>query len=119
LRCQNEVFDPRPIIVGAQSNGALLKQTIDDIGMEVDIVLEPDRRDSCPAIVAGMLVAARRTPDALIIVMAADHAIVDATAFAATAFEAAAAAREGHLVTFGVKPRNSAIGMAIVCRGQF
>jgi mannose-1-phosphate guanylyltransferase len=118
LRCQNEVFDPsRPIIVGPQGHGVFLKQTIDDIVIKADIVLESDRRDSCAAIVAGMLVGARRNPDALIMVMAADHTITDATAFAAATFEAAVAAREGDLVTFGVKLRHPAIGYGYILPG--
>jgi mannose-1-phosphate guanylyltransferase / mannose-6-phosphate isomerase len=117
LRCQSDVFDPRPIIVGAQAHGTILRQTIKDIGIDAEIVLEPDRRDSCAAIVAGGLVAAQRNPDALVMMMAADHAIPDAAAFARAAKTASTAAAQGHIVTFGVKPLSPATGYGYILAG--
>jgi mannose-1-phosphate guanylyltransferase / mannose-6-phosphate isomerase len=117
LRCQSDVFDPRPIIVGAQAHGTILRQTIKDIGIDAEIVLEPDRRESCAAIVAGGLVAAQRNPDALVMMMAADHAIPDAAAFARAAKTASTAAAQGHIVTFGVKPLSPATGYGYILAG--
>jgi mannose-1-phosphate guanylyltransferase / mannose-6-phosphate isomerase len=117
LRCRADVFDPRPIIVGSDSHGTILRQTIEDLGIEAEIILEPDRRDSCAAILAGVLVAAKRDPDAMIMVMAADHEIPDAIAFATAANLGAVAAAQGHLVTFGVKPQNPATGYGYILAG--
>jgi mannose-1-phosphate guanylyltransferase / mannose-6-phosphate isomerase len=118
LRCQSDIFDTRPIIVGAQAHGTILHQTIRDIGVDGEIVLEPDRRDSCAAIVAGVLVATQRNPDALVMIMAADHEIPDAAAFARAAKTASAAAARGHVVTFGVKPLSPATGYGYILAGS-
>lgn len=118
LRCRQDVFDDRPIIVGAQAHGQMLKQTVRDIGINADIVLEPDRRDSCAAIVAGVLVAAKRDPEALVMMMAADHDIPDAAAFALAAQVASLAAIQGHIVTFGVKPLSPATGYGYILPGN-
>ena len=117
LRCRSDVFDTRPIIVGAQAHGPILLQSIKDIGVDAEIVLEPDRRDSCAAIAAGVLVAARRNPDALVMMMAADHEIPDAAAFARAAQTASTAAARGHVVTFGVRPLSPATGYGYILAG--
>ncbi|MBP0575018.1 hypothetical protein J8J27_30335, partial [Mycobacterium tuberculosis] len=48
-----------------------------------DIVLEPLRRDSCAAIAAAAELAVKRNPDAILLVLAADHAMPDPAAFRA------------------------------------
>jgi hypothetical protein len=45
------------------------------IGAQVDILLEPVRRESGPAIVAGAAYAVRRGDDPLIVALAADHVV--------------------------------------------
>jgi mannose-1-phosphate guanylyltransferase / mannose-6-phosphate isomerase len=118
LRCRNDIFDVEPIIVGAETHGEMLRQTVADLGINADIILEPDRRDSCAAIVAGVLIAAQRDPDALVMMMAADHDIPDIAAFSAAARQAAGAAAQGHIVTFGVKPLNPATGYGYIFAGN-
>jgi mannose-1-phosphate guanylyltransferase/mannose-6-phosphate isomerase len=117
LRCRNDIFDDEPIIVGAEAHGHMLRETVADLGIQADIILEPDRRDSCAAIVAGVLAAAQRDADALVMMMAADHDIPDIAAFSAAANQAARAAEHGHIVTFGVKPLNPATGYGYILAG--
>lgn len=118
LRCRADVFAARPIIVGSQSHAKTISDAIHNLGIDAEIVLEPERRDSCAAIVAGVLVAAKRDPDALVMMMAADHDIPDAAAFANAASQAASAAAQGHIVTFGVKPLNPATGYGYILPGM-
>jgi mannose-1-phosphate guanylyltransferase/mannose-6-phosphate isomerase len=81
------------------------------------IVLEPVARNTAPAVVAaaGMLVA--RDPDALMLVLPSDHAIQDAAAFLKAVETAAAAARTGRLVTFGITPEHPETGYGYIKRG--
>ena len=69
------------------------------------ILLEPVGRNTAPAVAAASLQAMATGQDhALLLVLAADHAIADAAAFRATVGQAVPAALGGRLVTFGVTP---------------
>jgi mannose-1-phosphate guanylyltransferase / mannose-6-phosphate isomerase len=114
LRCQKNVFDPRPIIVCGREHEKLLKDTIADLGIDADVILEPERRDSCAAVVAGAFVAVRRDLNALVMVIAADHDIPDSDAFAAAAKTAAQTAARGQIVSFGIKPTRPDTGYGYI-----
>lgn len=81
-------------------------------------VLEPARRDSGPAIAAGVAdILARHGPDALVLVVASDHLIPDQAAFAASIRRGADLARLGYLVTFGIRPGFAATEYGYIQRG--
>ncbi len=80
------VSDPalfgRPIIVTNGQYRFLVAEQLAAIGAEADILLEPMRRDSGPAIVAGAAYAHRRDGDPVLVALAADHVVADPVAFA-------------------------------------
>ena len=117
LRCQGEGFDPRPIFVAAEAHRFMVAEAAADINLEADIMLEPMRRDSCAAIVAGALQAFMRNKQALILVLAADHHIPDVAAFQKAVISAAPAANEGWLVTFGIRPKSPHTGYGYILPG--
>lgn len=68
-------------------------------------LLEPMGRNTAPAITMAALTCERdHGPEAVMLVLPADHLIPDTAAFAACAFEAAKFALEGRLVVFGIAP---------------
>jgi len=106
------VSDPalfgRPIVVTNNQYRFLVAEQLAAIGVEADIMLEPMRRDSGPAIAAGAVFAVRRGGDPVIVALAADHVVADAAAFANTCSLAADAAAADRIVTFGVRPTRPA-----------
>jgi mannose-1-phosphate guanylyltransferase/mannose-6-phosphate isomerase len=104
LRVADADLFERPIIVTGASYQALVEEQLDALGVAADLVLEPERRDSAPAVAAATIVGMRRRPDALLFVLASDHAIRFVDRFHAACREAIAAADEGHIVTFGIVP---------------
>ena len=106
------VSDPalfgRPIIVTNGQYRFLVAEQLAAIGVQADILLEPMRRDSGPAIVAGSEFARRRAQDAIVVALAADHVVTDAAAFAKVCAAAAQAAADDRIVTFGVRPTRPA-----------
>ena len=106
------VSDPalfgRPIVVTNDQYRFLVAEQLAAIGVEADIMLEPMRRDSGPAIAAGAAFAAKRGGDALMVALAADHVVTDPAAFAMVCGLAAAAAAADRIVTFGVRPTRPA-----------
>lgn len=78
-------------------------------------ILEPCGRNTAPAIaVAALHVAATHGPDALLLVLAADHLIHDEAAFGAAVAQAVPLAREGLLVTFGIQPEAPETGFGYI-----
>ena len=71
-----------------------------------NILAEPAKRDTAPAIALGVGWIARRDPSAIMIVLPADHIIKDAAAFQTDLRTACSAVRldPSALVTIGVKP---------------
>src|SRR5713226_6967046 len=73
-------------------------------GVKATIILEPQRRDSAAAIAAVSEFAIMNDPNAILLVVAADHLIPDVQAFATACGTALPAAAGGAIVTFGVEP---------------
>lgn len=119
LRCRrDQLFDARPIIVGAEAHRFLLAEDVLEIGVEADIILEPVARNSGAAIAAGCFHALKRSGDAVVLVLAADHRIPDAAAFGDAVARALASAQAGRLVTFGIKPAGPATGYGYIRPGH-
>jgi mannose-1-phosphate guanylyltransferase/mannose-6-phosphate isomerase len=69
-----------------------------------NFILEPEGRNTAPAIALVALELVRRDPDAIMVVVPADHIIKGQRAFDAAVSLAAALATQDYLVTFGIKP---------------
>jgi mannose-1-phosphate guanylyltransferase/mannose-6-phosphate isomerase len=108
----HRVLDPalfaRPIIVTNTQYRFLVAEQLAEIGAEADILLEPVRRDSGPAIAAGAAYAEKRTNNPIVVALAADHVISDPATFVKACGLAAAAAAADRIVTFGVHPTRPA-----------
>ena len=115
------VADPelfaRPIVITNADFRFVVAEQLRECGIAADIVLEPVRRDSGPAVAVAALLAAARQHDALALVLAADHVVRDADAFRAACRQAATAAATGRIVTFGITPDHPATGYGYIRRG--
>jgi mannose-1-phosphate guanylyltransferase/mannose-6-phosphate isomerase len=107
-----------PVVVTGEDFRFLVADQLARGGTAGRIVLEPMRRDSGPAIAVAAELIVRADPDAVMLVLAADHLVSDAAAFAATAQAGLAAAEAGALVTFGIKPTNPATGYGYIRPGD-
>ena len=68
------------------------------------ILIEPEGRNTAPAILAAALHAAQTDPDAVLLVAPSDHVVPDTDAFHAAVARGLTAVEEGDLVTFGIAP---------------
>ena len=68
------------------------------------ILIEPEGRNTAPAVLAAALVVGRDDPGALMLVAPSDHVIPDSDAFRQAVLAAAPRALAGDLVTFGITP---------------
>ena len=86
-------------------------------GRNARIVLEPAGRNSAPAIAAAALLAEEAGPGTVMWIMAADSAIGDVPALHTALAAAAAGARAGRIVTFGMKPTAPETGYGYIEAG--
>ncbi len=82
------------------------------------IVLEPEGRNTAPAIAVAALMLVRDDPAALMLVLPADHLIGDVAAFHAAIRTAAETARHGYLTTFGIVADAPETGYGYIRRGE-
>ncbi|WP_370171303.1 mannose-1-phosphate guanylyltransferase/mannose-6-phosphate isomerase [Sphingobium abikonense] len=109
----------RPLIVSSGAHGPLVQQQLADAGYDTAaILLEPEGRNTAPAIAIAAAWIAARDPLALMLVMPSDHVIADSAAFRAAVACALDAARDGRLVTFGIQPHYPETGYGYICKGD-
>jgi len=118
LRVSDAALFGRPIIITNAAYRFMVLEQLAEIGVEADVLLEPVRRDSGPAIAAGALFAQNRDGDAVLLALAADHVVRDTAAFVAACRQGLVAADAGHIVTFGVKPERAATEYGYISPGE-
>ena len=82
------------------------------------VILEPLGRNTAAAVAVAALRIAAHDPEALMLVLPADHLIRDEIAFRAVVEQAATAAARGALVTFGIVPTGPETGYGYIRRGE-
>lgn len=118
LRVSDTTLFDRPIIITNASYRFLVLEQLAEIGVEADVLLEPARRDSGPAIVAGAAYAQMRDEDAIVLALAADHVVRDLPAFLAACRQGLVAAEAGRIVTFGVQPERPSTEYGYISPGE-
>ncbi len=86
-------------------------------GIAVTQLLEPVGRNTAPAITLAALWAQAQSPDAVLLVLPADHLIPDEAAFQACARMAAQSAANGAIVLFGIQPTAPETGFGYIETG--
>ncbi len=110
------LFDT-PLVITNRDYASIVAAQVRDIGAMADIVLEPMRRDSGPAVAVAAEIGFARAPGTVLAVLAADHAVVNRAGMVAICAEAAAVASEGSIVTLGIAPTFPATGYGYIRRG--
>ncbi|NPV23011.1 mannose-1-phosphate guanylyltransferase/mannose-6-phosphate isomerase [Bradyrhizobium aeschynomenes] len=117
IRVSDADLFARPIIITNAAYRFMVLEQLAEIGIEADVLLEPMRRDSGPAIAAGAAFAQSRDPDAVVLALAADHVVRDTAAFLVACRAGLAAAEAGRIVTFGVNPERAATEYGYISPG--
>ena len=100
-----------PIIVTNSDYRFIVTEQLQEIGIDPGAVLiEPEGRNTAPAILAAASYEYRENPDAILVVAPSDHVINDVNAFQLAIGEAYKVALDRQLVTFGIKPTHPETG---------
>lgn len=108
-----------PIVVASEEHRFLAAEQLLESGVTgATIVLEPLARNTAPAIALGALQAIQRDPEAILLVLPADHLIGNTESFKDAVQRALAAAKQGWLVTFGIRPDRPETGFGYIRRAE-
>ncbi len=99
----SDVFS-RPAVILSSAARFIAAEQLAQVGAVADIILEPVQRDSATAVAVAACYAARRAPEAIVLIVASDHVIDDVDSFVASCEAAAEAARHGYIMTLGMAP---------------
>ncbi len=100
-----------PLILTNSDFRFIVTEQLAEIGIDPSaILIEPEGRNTAPAVLAAALWLSKTNPDGLMLVAPSDHVVPDAPAFRAAVQAGTAAAKSGQLVTFGIKPTHGETG---------
>lgn len=117
LGVTDPAFFGRPVVIANREHRFFVADQLAEIGVEADILLEPARRDSGPAIAAAARFALGRKPNPVLLILAADHLVRKPEAFRDACLCALPAAKEGRIVVFGVTPSGPATAYGYIRPG--
>lgn len=107
-----------PLMICNAEHRFMIAEQMRQIGVKpAAIVLEPVGRNTAPAIAVAALMLARNDPEALMLVLPADHLIRDVAAFHDAIRHAARAAEAGYLATFGIVANSPETGYGYIHKG--
>lgn len=103
-RLSGPEFAP-PVVMTAEDFRFIVTDQLAAIGITpARMFVEPEGRDTAPAILAAALSVAAHDPEAMLLIAPSDHLIPDSVAFRAAVMAALPTAQAGALVTFGITP---------------
>ena len=106
------------IIVAGEERRFLAAEQISASEFDIDsIILEPEGRNTAPALTLAALQAAESDEDAILIALPADHFVADLEKLAVSIQMATQEASEGHLVVLGIKPDSPHTGYGYIKTG--
>lgn len=107
-----------PIVVCNNEHRFMVAQQLREDGHAGgSILLEPNGRNTAPAIALAAIDALKQTEDAVLLVLPADHIIRDRAGLQSAVVIAQALAVDGHLVTFGIVPDQAETGYGYIRKG--
>ena len=107
-----------PLVVCGNEHRFMVAEQLREIKLApLGIVLEPVGRNTAPAVAVAARYLQAIDPDALMLVLPADHVIADVPAFHAAVVQAAALAAQGALATFGIVPTGPETGYGYIRGG--
>ena len=108
-----------PIVVCNEDHRFLTAQQLQELGIKgAHIVLEPVGRNTAPAVAIAALQALQEDPEAILLVLPADHAIRNTVVLRQVIEHGAELAAAGRLVTFGIVPAAPETGYGYILRGE-
>ncbi|MEH6568627.1 MAG: mannose-1-phosphate guanylyltransferase/mannose-6-phosphate isomerase [Halioglobus sp.] len=108
-----------PVVVCNEEHRFMVAEQFRQIDLRPNaLILEPEGRNTAPAVALAALQALEKDPDAILLVLPADHLIQNIPAFVAAVDKALPLAQAGQLMTFGVVPTQPETGYGYIKCGE-
>jgi len=118
IRASNAGRFNAPLVVCNAEHRFIVAQQLREINQPPRaILLEPVGRNTAPAAAIAAIALAREDENALLLLLPSDHSIADTLSFRSAVADAAKAATDGALVTFGIRPTMPETGYGYIQRG--
>ncbi|TON65240.1 mannose-1-phosphate guanylyltransferase, partial [Vibrio parahaemolyticus] len=114
----NNLTKQSSIVICNEEHRFLAAEQLREINQLGSIILEPVGRNTAPAIALAAFNLAKKDPEAIMLVLAADHMISDQEEFELSVKQATESALQGKMVTFGVVPTHVETGYGYIKRGE-
>ncbi|MGX5173707.1 mannose-1-phosphate guanylyltransferase/mannose-6-phosphate isomerase [Aliikangiella sp. IMCC44653] len=114
----NNIDTLAPSVICNNEHRFLVAEQLRNIDQQGSIILEPEGKNTAPAIALAALNAQTQHEDPLLLVLAADHVIQDVAAFESAVAQAQVLAEQGALVTFGIVAKTPETGYGYIRRGD-
>lgn len=117
LRVAGEHF-AKPIVIANTDHRFVVAEQLQALGIEAEIVLEPERRDSGLTVAIGAVLGSKCAEEAVLLVLAADHAIDDPASFRQACVDALPAVEAGKIVALGIAPSEPSSAYGYLATGE-
>ena len=108
-----------PIVVCNDEHRFMVAEQLRQVDLiAAALILEPEGRNTAPAVALAAIHAIEKDPDAILLVLPADHLIENVKAFVDAVQKAQPVAQQGRLVTFGVVPSSPETGYGYIKCGE-
>ena len=107
-----------PIIITNEQHRFIVAEQLREYDIKSRIILEPAGRNTAPAIALAAFEAVKYGEDPILLILAADHVVLDKEAFQQSIKHALVQAELGYLVTFGIVPTSPEPGYGYIHRGR-
>lgn len=108
-----------PVIICNEDHRFMVAEQTRQTGtVNPTIILEPVGKNTAPAVAVAAIHASCNDPEAILMVMPADHHIEDTAAFVSTVNEAAMIAADRVMITFGIVPESPETGYGYIKAGK-
>jgi mannose-1-phosphate guanylyltransferase/mannose-6-phosphate isomerase len=119
LRLEGLKDSSPPMLVSHVEHRFLVAEQLREVDVPPALhLLEPEARNTAPAVAAAALWLSRQDPEAMLLVLPSDHVIQDKNKFHEAVHRAARLAARGRLVTFGIVPSAPSTGYGYIQRGE-
>ncbi len=109
----------QPTVICNEGHRFIVAEQLNEIGqLGGDIILEPQGRNTAPAIALAAINALNQGQDPYLLVLAADHVIQDTPVFHQAINAAVECAQYGRVVTFGIVPNKPETGYGYIRSGK-
>ncbi|MBP6700694.1 MAG: mannose-1-phosphate guanylyltransferase/mannose-6-phosphate isomerase [Halioglobus sp.] len=115
LRRTSGLEEGPPLVVCNEEHRFMVAEQLRQVNIKAGaLILEPQGRNTAPAVALAAIQALKADPEALLLVLPADHLMQDVGAFARAVGQAVPLAAQGRMMTFGVVPSSPETGYGYI-----